>query len=360
MANTTIASGLKVAQWSNKFFKEYVRESRFYRYMSDKGDNVIYVNKELGAKPGDNITFGLVMELSGSAVEGDSTLESNEEALGNYSDTVTVNQLRNAVAVGYMEQSRTLLQVLEHARERLKKWAMAHLRDRIIERMESYNLDGVTTFAASSAADRDAALAANDDRVVAGKLLSNVTGASGDHSAMLLTLDTTDDLLNTTTLPLAQRVAETADPKITPLTVAEDEEWWVAFAGSNPYRDMKASLDSIHQNAAPRDLKDNPIYRAGDLGYNATIVRKIPEKASLGNLGDSGTTPVHQVSFCGQQAVSLCWAQMTQAIRNGPEGSDYGNIKGVGIREIRGQKKTVFDSKFHGMVDMYVASAADA
>jgi N4-gp56 family major capsid protein len=357
MANTTIVSGLQVDQWSNKFFKEYVRENRFYRYMSASGDNVIAVNKELSKKAGDNITFGLVMELSNSAVEGDDSLDGNEENLDNYSDTVTVNQLRNGVKVGRMEQKRTLLQVLEHARERLKKWAMAHLRDELVDRFTCYNLDGTTTFAASTATERDAALAANTDRVLFGALLSN--RSTTDHSASLLNVDTTADTFDEDMVSLLQRVAEGADPRITPLTVSEDEEWWVAFCGTEPRRDLKAALDALHLNSAPRDMKTNPIYRDGDLVYNATIIRKIPEMDTLGTLGAS-SAPIYNVAFCGQQALCLAWAKMTQAIRNGPEGQDYGNQRGVGICEIRGSKKTVFNSVFHGMVDCYVAAAADA
>ena len=357
MANTTINAGLKVQQWSNKFFVEYVRESRFYRYMSDSGDNVIAVNKELSSKAGDTITFGLVMELDQSAVEGDDTLDGSEETLDNYSDSVVVNQLRNAVAVGVMEQKRTLLQVLDKARERLKKWAMAHLRDQLIDRFQCYNLDGVTTYAASSEAQKDAALTANSDRVLFGALNSNLS--TGDHSASLLNVDTTDDTLDMAIIRLLGRIAENADPKITPLTISEDEEWWVAFVGSNPYRDLKADMDTTHQNAAPRSLSENPIFRQGDLVVESTVIRKIPEMATIGAVG-AASAPVHKVAFCGQQAICLSWAQMTRAIRNGPEGRDYGNIKGVGISEIRGSKKTVFNDKFHGMVDGYVAAAADA
>jgi len=357
VANTTIAAGLKVAQWSDRFFLEYVRESRYFRYMSESGDNVIYVDKDLGKKPGDNITFGLVMELDGDGIEGDDTLEGNEENMANYSDTVTVNQLRHAVSVGRMEQKRTMLQVLDKARERLKKWAMKRLRDLLTDRLACFNLDGTTTYAASSEAQKDAALTANTDRVLFGALLSN--RSTTDHSASLLNVDTTDDTLGTGILSLLARVAETADPRITPLTISEDEEWWVAFVGTNPYRDLKSALDAIHQNAAPRDLSENPIFRAGDLVYNATIVRKIPEMASLGSVG-AASAPVYNVAFCGQQAVLLGWAEMTRAIRNGRDGSDYGNIRGVGVCEIRGAKKTVYNSVFHGCVQGYVAAAADA
>lgn len=357
MAVTTIATGLKVARWSKKFFREYVREHRFARYMGESGNDVIYVTKELSKGAGDNITYGLVSELTGDGVEGDDTLEGQEENLGNYSDSVTVNQLRHAVAIGNMEQKRTMLDVLEAARERLKKWAMAKLRDLLIDRFECVNLDGVTTFGSTGESDRDAFLTANNDRMVFGTLLSNTS--AGDFSASLLNVDTTADTLDRGIVSLLKRRAELADPHITPITTKEDEEWWVMFVGSNPHRDLKADMDTIHQNSAPRSLKDNPIYRDGDLVYESVIVRKIPEMDSVGNLG-AASAPIYPVVLCGQQALCLAWAQMTRVIRNGPQGQDYGNIKGVGIAEIRGAKKVMFDDVMHGAVMGFVAAAADA
>ncbi|NJK31136.1 MAG: hypothetical protein HC927_01285 [Deltaproteobacteria bacterium] len=60
------------------------------------------------------------------------------------------------------------------------------------------------------------------------------------------------------------------------------------------------------------------------------------------------------------QAVTLAWAQMTRFIRNGPEGQDYGNMRAVGVSEIRGGKKTMFDDIAHGCVMAVVAASNDA
>ncbi|NJK31137.1 MAG: DUF4043 family protein [Deltaproteobacteria bacterium] len=254
MAVTTITSGLKVRRYSRKFFKEYVRESLFGPYMGESENDVIYVTKELEKGAGDNITYGLVTELKGDGVEGDDTLEGQEEALGNYDDTVTVNQLRHAVIVGKMEQKRTLLEVLDAGRERLKKWCMAKLRDLIIDRLECVNLDGVTTFGATSEADKDAWLTAQTagsvDRILFGTLFSNLS--AGDFSASLLNVDTTDDTLDRTILGKMKRMAKNADPHITPTMVKGPSEKYVAFCGTNPKRDLDADLDTVHQDAGPR------------------------------------------------------------------------------------------------------------
>jgi N4-gp56 family major capsid protein len=357
MANTSLASGLVVAQWSSKFFREYVRDSRFFRYMGESENNVICVNKDLSKKAGDNITFGLVIELSNSGVTGDDTLEGNEEAMTTYSDTVTVNQIRNAVAIGHMEQQKTMVDLLDVARERLKKWAMARLRDLMVARLICYSVDGTTAYASATESQKDTALTANTDRVLFGALLSN--RSTTDHSASLSNVDTSNDTFVAARVSLLRRIATGADPAIAPITASEDEEWYVCFAGTNPYRDLKADLATEHQNAAPRSMKDNPLWRHGDLVWDGVVIRQIPELTSIGDVGDT-SAPVYSTPLCGQQAVLLAWAEMTRAIRNGRDGSDYGNIRGVGVAELRAAKTAVFNSVFHGRVTGYFAAAADA
>jgi len=357
MSNTTFASGNKVTRWSLRLWKEYVREERFARYTGEEPNNVFQIVSDLQKQRGETVTIPLITKLSNSPIYDDNTLEGNEEALSNYADSVTVRQIRMAVARGEHEQSKGVIDILEGARYMLKKWMMEQLRDVKIARMLCPNLDGTTTYASTSEADKDLHLAANTDRYLFGALLSN--RSTTDHSASLLNVDTTDDTLDRGIISLLKRIAESADPLLTPITVGEDEEWWVAFTGTNPHRDFTADMDNVHPSAAPRSLEKNPIYRSGDQVYQNVVVRRIPEMASIGTVGAS-SAPVYQVAFCGAQAVWTAWAKLTRAVRNGRDGSDYGNIRGVGICETRESKKTTWNSKQHGMVTGYVAAAADA
>lgn len=359
VASSTITAGNEVAQWSRRFFKEYVRTERFSRYTGEDPNKVFQVVMDLTKKPGDNVTIALVTRLSNSGVAGDDTLEGNEEALGNYADTITVDQLRNAVAVGRHTQSHTLIDILESGRFMLKKWAMEQLRDLKINRLECPVLTGIVTYADATEAQKDAWLTqqeTNRDRVLFGDLESNTS--TGDHSASLANVDTTADTLDSGILSHLKRIAEQADPHITPITVGEDEEWYVAFCGSNPWRDAKTSLDTLHRDAAPRSMTENPLWRDGDLVYENIILRKIPEMDQVSTEG-AASAPIYVVAVCGAQAVGLAWGELTHAIRNGPEGSDYGNLRGVGIAETRGAKKVFFNQIQHGIVTGYVAAAAD-
>lgn len=357
MAVSTFAAGNVLTKWSKRVFREYIRDERFSRYSGEGPNNVFQYVMDLQAKAGNVVSIPLVTRLTGDGVEDDDTLENNEEQLGNYADTITPHQLRNAVSRGEYEQSKSDIDILEQGEFMLKKWAMEKLRDLKIARMLAPTADGLTTYASASEADKDTHLGNNTDRYLFGALLSN--RSTTDHSASLLNVDTTADTFDRGIVSLLKRIAESADPHISPITTDEDEEWFVIFCGTNPFRDLKADMDTLHSTAAPRSLKENPIFRDGDLVYESCIVRKIPEMASIGTVG-AASAPVYQVPLCGLQTVGVGWSRMLTAKTNGPKGSDYENIKGIGVAESRGAKKIIWNSKQHGMVTGYVAAAADA
>ena len=104
MADTTVASGLTVQQWDDKFFKEYLSQNRFKPVMGTNENAVIQVKQDLVKKKGDSITFALVNALSGAGVTGSATLEGNEEALGSRSHKLTVDKIRHGVRVAEVDE----------------------------------------------------------------------------------------------------------------------------------------------------------------------------------------------------------------------------------------------------------------
>src|SRR5690606_33392988 len=108
-------------------------------------------------------------------------------------------------------------------------------------------------------------------------------------------LDSTNDILKKGTISLAKRMAKTANPIIRPVRVNDDEEWYVAFADSLSFRDLKADLATTHADAMQRG-KSNPLFTDGDLVYDGVIIREVPEIPPL-------ESNVGQVFLCGAQAV---------------------------------------------------------
>lgn len=361
MSDSTVASANRVQRWADKYFVEYVRGNRFKDFMGKGVNAILQVKEELTKQAGDRITYSLVGRLSGAGVTDDARLLDNEEAVSNYGHQVTVHQLRNGVTIGEFEQIKTEIDILDAGRDLLKTWSMEQLRDDIIDALTSPNVDGLTPYASCTEAQKDAWDLANNpsasnQRILFGAAKSNES--ANDHSANLANIDGTADDLHQDILTLGRRMAMTCDRHIRPAQMGDDDqEVYVAFADDLAFRDLEANMSTIHQNAAPRSLESNPIFRPGDLIVGNVIVREVPEMPVLQNVGDGGTTEVTPVVLCGAQAAAVCWAKRPEPRT---EVTDYGNKKGAAITEIRGVEKLTFsDSRQHGVVTIYVSAVGD-
>lgn len=132
MALTNARAGLTPQQWDDQFFMEYVRESRFKRYMGTTENSIIQIKEALTKKKGDKITFASVNKLNGDGRVGNETLEGNEESLDSRSMAVTVAPLRHAVAVTEWDEQKSAIELRDTAKMALKLWSMEKMRNHII------------------------------------------------------------------------------------------------------------------------------------------------------------------------------------------------------------------------------------
>jgi N4-gp56 family major capsid protein len=365
MADTTLATASQIQKWDAKFFAEYVRNSGFSAYMGRSPMMPIIAKYEL-TDAGRVINIPLVTKLSGAGVTGSTALEGAEEALNNYNFPISIAWKRNGVLITKDQQHWTEMDLRMAARDMLDYWASSGLRTDIIAAMKSkWETSGSTAVAYGSAteAQKDLWLDRNNDRVVFGSALSNVStsapagGATRDHSASLSNVDSTNDKLSRSVISLLKRRAKAASPGIRPIRVNDGSgrEYFVAFTGSLPFRDLKLDLDSTNANARPRDVGTNPIFQDGDLEYDGVIIREIPEMAPISGVGASSIA-VGEVFLCGAQALAVAWGQEPKSTT---DVRDYGFRKGVGIEEARGVQKLVFNGVDHGMVTGYVSALGD-
>jgi hypothetical protein len=358
MAVTQLATALQVQKWLSSYFAEYVRTSGFKPYMGRGTNSVIQVKYEL-TSGGKSVNIPLVTRLKGAGVTGISTLEGNEEALGNFNQKIDIDFLRNAVRITVPDEHYSEINLMNAARDMLTTWAADKLRTDIITALGSIN--GVA-YGTASAGQRNTWTAANEDRVLFGNARANfnathATGLGAITAAMTLSAGV---------VSLMKRIAKTADPHIRPMRVNDGSgrEFFVMFASSMAFRDLKndSVMQTANREARPRDVEKNPIFQDGDLIYDGVIIREIPEIADIGTVG-SGSARVAPVYLCGAQALGVAWGQEPKRIS---DDFDYGHQKGVGTVEARGIQKLRFETgaalalKDHGMVTGYVAAAADA
>lgn len=364
MTATTLATASQVQKWDMSFFVEYVRDSGFAPYMARGSNAVIGVKHEL-TSGGKTINMPLVTRLTGAGVTGNSTLEGAEEALGNYNHSISIDWLRNAVRLTKDQEHMTEMDLRAAARDVLQNWAMDKLRAAIIANMNSI-WDGSSAsvgYSAATAAQRDAWVDRNVDRIMFGTANANLStsapagGATYDHSASLTNIATTE-IMSASLVTALKRKAKNADPHIRPMRVTGGREYFVLFLNSLAMRDLKVdtTMATANREARERGVDSNPIFQDGDLIYDGVICREIPEIPIITGVGGSAGD-VSPIFLCGAQALGIAWGQEPKSTT---DTFDYGFAKGVGIEEARGVSKMVFNHKDHGMVTGYVATTADA
>ncbi len=380
MAETTARAGLTPQQWDDQFFTEFVRTNRFAKYQGTNEMSMIHMKEDLTRKPGDRVTFAAARSLGGG-VSGNQVLEGNESELDTRSLTVAVTPIRNAVMVTDWDEQKSAIDLRMAARPALKTWSMERWREDIITALKSIpNAAGVmVSWEAATAAERNAWLVDNTDRVQFGQLVGNAS--SGVVATALATVDATNDKLTAATLSMAKRRAQTARPRMQPIRVNGDEEWYVVFANPMSFRDLRNDpvITQAQRDALARG-ESNPLFTGGDLLWDGMIIREIPEMGlpfaasatSVGQVGgilaDVGAGSTVDVGFnfiCGAQALGAAWARR---LKSTTDTRDYGFRNGVGVAEIRGIEKLMFgkgandrdDLVQNGVFTLFTAAEPDA
>jgi hypothetical protein len=344
MALTTVQSNNKLIKFTKEINREFVRENLFSPYMSEDMNAVIRIKNELKAG-GEVMNIPFVKRLKGAGV-GSSPLVGAEEAVDNYGLRVKVDWARNAVITNNAEKQRDSADLFGEVKSLLADWGKSRQRDDMIKAMmamptETLPAADVTVngllYEVASAANRDTWMAANADRVQFGAL--RINSVSNVHATALATLDITNDKLTASNLSLLKRVALNADPHIRPYKTRDGYEYYVAFTGTNTFRDLKLDLQTVNKDARPREgdgVNKNPLFQDGDLIYDGVIVRQIPEISNFvtstwTNLLTAGTTSnrCEPVFLCGQQAAAMCWGRMARPTFRKED--DYDFIQGVGV-----------------------------
>jgi len=320
------------------------------------------------------------MALRGSGVTGSQTLVGNEEDLNNFNDQVSVDWKRNAVVVPKSTSAFTGINLWNAAKDANKTWSARTLKNDIVDTFGSIIIPAATTggfdtsvsYAAATAAQRNAYLVANSDRILMGALAANTV--SGVWATAAALVDTTNDRATTAMAELAKRMAENTGPDatggvsvstrpaITPYTTDDGVySGYVMFCAPNTFRDIAndTAMVSANRDARAREgqaYKDNPLFMSGDLLKDGIIYRKIPELRRL--TFSNGTNNVDRNFLCGQAGITLGWGQMPKPTEKKED--DYGFKPGTGIEELRGQKKTSYQGTNYGIVEMLTASVDDA
>ena len=355
MATTLYATGnaLAVKVWAKKLFEEALKQTYFARFMGEGTDNIVQIKKDVAKGPGDRITVGLRMQLTGAGVQGDNTLEGNEEALTTYSDNVYIDQLRHAVrSAGKMSEQRVTFDVREEARMGLQDWWADRLDSAFFNQICGNVSQGDTRYTGNQATIApDAAH------------IKRAAGAS-------------DQSITTTgvfSLSVIDKSVEAAATQVTGTSAIlrpinyQGQAMYAAFLHPIQVTDLRTNTNTGQfldiQKAAMTggEVDDNPIF-TGALGvYNNVVLHSAYRVGPGCNSSTSAAVAnTRRAVLCGAQAAVLAYGQ------NNADGEmtwveelfDFGNQLGVSAGMIFGMKKTVFNAADFATIIMTSYAAA--
>ena len=317
-----IPANLVPKVWAKKVWHEGVKDSYFDKFTATDGSNVVHKNKDLENVKGDSVVFGLMMNLTGSGVEGNrQKLAGAEDTLNIYDFTVNTKLVRNAVSRYEADDQRTQYDMLKEIKIALKQWLSDWLDDRLISRL-SYNPSNGEVLYAS---------------------------AAGTQSSI-----TANDKLTTTIISRAKRKAMMHAPKVQPIKV-DGMDKYIMLVHPWAARDLKDDPKWLEaqQNANLRGSK-NPIF-TGALGEYDGVILYEYERVQTGNIGASNAN-VCQNLLLGKQAA--CFA-VSRPAKHIEQTDDYGNIAGNGIAFYGAVEKTNFNGKDYGVINVMTGGAVE-
>jgi N4-gp56 family major capsid protein len=328
---------LAVKLWSKKLSVEVLKNTWASKFMGKDSNSVIHIKDETSKSAGDKITYGLRMQLTGTGVIGDGTLEGNEESLVTFSDALLINQLRHAVrSAGRMSQQRVPFSIREEALSGLRDW----WTDRID--FSFFNqICGNVAETRLQWSGLQATLAPDTNHI-----LSANTAQAGDENL---------GAANVFVLGLLDRAVERAKtlvPAIRRVKVG-GKSFYVGFLHPYSVTDMRTNtstgqwLDIQKQVLTGGEIEDNPIFD-GALGvYNGVILHEDYRVTTGCNSGSGAQiATVRRNVVAGAQAAVMGFGR-----DDGPnrytwveELFDYENELGVAAGLIFGLKKAQFNN----------------
>lgn len=317
-----IPANLVPKVWAKKVWHEGVKDSYFDKFTAMDGSNVVHQNKDLTNVKGDSVVFGLMMNLTGSGVEGNrQKLSGAEDTLNIYDFTVQTQLVRNAVSRFEADDQKSQYDMLKEIKVVLKQWLSDWLDNKLISRLSYSPSNGEVLYAS----------------------------AAGTQSSI-----TANDKLTTTIISRAKRKAMMHAPKVQPIKV-DGMDKYIMLVHPWAARDLKDDPKwlAAQQNANVRGSK-NPIF-TGALGEYDGVILYEYERVQTGNIGASSAN-VCQNLLLGKQAACFAVARPAKHIE---QMDDYGNIAGNGIAFYGAVEKTKFNGFDYGVINVMTGGVVE-
>lgn len=358
MATTSfpVNDALAIKLWSKTLDNEALKYTDIGPLIGDSPNSIIHRKTETSKGPGDQVTYGLRMQLSGAGFTENQLAEGNGESLTIYSDKIIINELGHVVGVknsNTIDAQRVPFNLREEARDGLADWYAKRFSVAFFNQVCGYTLQNDARFTGLQAP-----LAPS-----AGRIIRQSTRASDD---LLISTDTfTINLLDK-----AKEAAITATPKIRPITLmggksdsgrrdynATLTDKYVVYLHPYQVTDLRTSTSTgqwlditkaLYMGQATR----NPIYSGAVGEYNGLIIRQSYDVTNGISAGNVVVPTVFRAVMLGGQAAMMAFGQKDSPgkYRWNEELFDHKRRLEVSAWTIHGIKKTQYNAIDYGTI----------
>lgn len=356
MATTQVANGsdLNITRVQEKLISTIAeRENLFANLIGTSMDSPFQRITDLQKHSGDTVKYHLGAKLSADGVDGDSTLEGNEESLTFYHDSLLIDQKRHAVRIdGQMTEQRSAIDLRSRAKDALGGWA----RDFMTEVLTYYisGARGARYAAGANVLDTTFTGFAGNSLVApdTGHWLVNTSNGASSGTMANMTTAFLDKAVKKIKLLVNNSAA------MRPMT-SKGRKLFAAFLTPEQIYDLRndSNWEAAQQNANVRG-EENPLF-SGAAGYwNGLAIFENP----CGVLINSGETGPDGTAYSAAIARGVIVGAQACGIAFGKSGAlegnwkyiekdtfDYYNSVGFAIASIMGVKKLRFNSMDYGV-----------
>jgi N4-gp56 family major capsid protein len=348
MASTDFAVGdaLAVKLWSKTLSVQALQATDIAPLIGEGPNNIIQQKTELSKGPGDQVTYGLRVQLVGAGFTENQLAEGNGESLAIYSDALVINELGHVVGVkseNTIDQQRVPFNLREEARDGLRDWYAKRWSVSFFNQVCGYTPQTDTRFTGLQAPKTPTSVG---NRILRQNSATDDTSLTSNDT---FTLDLIDKAKEQAVAPPLDASGNNTIPKIRPIKI-DGMECYVCYLHPYQVTSLRTNtgtgqwLDITKFAYMGGKSRDNPIM-TGALGYyNGVVLRDAFDITNgVANAG-TAVTNVKRAVLLGAQAAAIGFGQKNAPakLRWNEELFDHKRRLEVSAWSIWGMKKIQF------------------
>lgn len=358
MATTSYAvnDALAVKLWSKRIDHEALKYTDIAPLIGQDPNSIIHEKTETKKGDGDQVTFGIRMQLQGAGFTENQIAEGNGESLTTYSDAIVINELGHVVGVkskNTIDQQRVPFDLRDEARGGLSDWYAKRFSVAFFNHVCGYSIQVDVRFTGLNAS-----LAPSATRIIRqSQRASDDLLVAGDE----FTIDLIDK---------AKELAITATPMIRPVNVAGTmgmggrrdynrtlQNRYVMYLHPYQVTDLRKNTSSgqwldLTKAAYMGSNQNFPVYNGAIGEYNSVVLRQAFDVTTGISAAGADVATVRRAVLLGGQAAVMAFGKdgNPNRYRWNEELFDHKRRLEVSAWTIHGLKKTRYNGVDYGTV----------